>query len=124
MLKTSIHDQAQGHSLAIEDDGSINVYVIPQPPKDAEQTTLPFTEYLKLNGTGTQSFLINGAVTNQDFYVAAKDYDVYISTIVFEIADAGATLAQFGALTALTNGLDFYYFNQTNGNSCIGFGSS
>jgi hypothetical protein len=119
MLKTSLHDQKQGHSLAIEDDGSINVYVIPQPPKDAEQITLPFTEYMKLNGTGTTSFLVNGSVTNQDFYVAAKDYDVYINTIVFEIADASAALNQFGALAALTNGLEFYYFNQTQGKYTI-----
>lgn len=116
MLKTSIHDQAQGHSLAIEDDGSINVYVIPQPPKEAEQITLPFSEYMTLNGAGvTSSMLVNGATTNQDFYIKAKTYDVYINTIVFEIADAGAVLNQFGALAALTNGLEFYYFNQTQG---------
>jgi len=115
MLKTSLHDQAQGHSLAIEDDGSINVYVIPQPPKDAEQITLPISEYLRLNGSGTSSMVVNGSVTNQDFYVAAREYDIYINTIVFEIADAGAVLNQFGALAALTNGLEFYYFNQTQG---------
>ena len=119
MLKTSIHDQKQGHSLAIEDDGSLNVYVIPQPPKDAEQITLPFAEYIKLNGTGATSMVVNGSVTNQDFYVAARDYDVYINTIVFEIADSGAVLNQFGALAALTNGLEFYYFNQTQGKYTI-----
>jgi hypothetical protein len=119
MLKASIHDQKQGHSLAIEEDGSVNVYVIPQPPKDAEQITLPISEYMKLNGTGTTSMVINGSVTNQDFYVAARDYDVYINTIVFEIADAGAVLNQFGALAALTNGLEFYYFNQTQGKYTI-----
>jgi hypothetical protein len=119
MLKTSLHDQAQGHSLAIEDDGSINVYVVPQPPKDVEQITLPISEYLKLNGTGTSSMLINGSVTNQDFYITARNYDVYINTIVFEIADAGALLNQFGALAALTNGLEFYYFNQTQGKYVI-----
>lgn len=120
MLKTSIHDQAQGHSLAIEDDGSINVYVIPQPPKEAEQITLPFVEYVSLNGAGvTTSMVVNGSVTNQDFYIGAKIYDVYINTLVFEIADAGAVLNQFGALAALTNGLEFYYFNQTQGKYTI-----
>ena len=119
MLKTSIHDQKQGHSLAIEDDGSINVYVIPQPPKDAEQITLPIAEYMKLDGTGATSMVVNGSVTNQDFYIAARDYDVYINTIVFEIADAGAVLNQFGSLAALTNGLEFYYFNQTQGKYTI-----
>lgn len=116
MLKTSIHDQKQGHSLAIQEDGSINVFVIPQPPKDAEQVTLPFTEYMTLNGLGvTKSMLVDGSVTNQEFFVGAKSYDVYINTVVFEIADAGAVLNQFGALAALTNGLDFYYFNGSQG---------
>ncbi len=120
MLKTSIHDQAQGHSLAIEDDGSINVYVIPQPPKEAEQITLPFTEYMSLNGAGvTTSMLIDGSTTNRDFYIKSKTYDIYINTIVFEIADSGAILNQFGALAALTNGLEFYYFNQTQGKYTI-----
>jgi hypothetical protein len=120
MLKTSIHDQKQGHSLAIEDDGSINVYVIPQPPKDAEQITLPFAEYLSLNGAGlTTSMLIDGSVTNKEFYIKAKEYDTYINTLVFEIADASAALNQFGNLAALTNGLEFYYFNQLQGRYVI-----
>jgi len=119
MLKTSLHDQKQGHTLSIQDDGSINVYVIPQPPKEAEQITLPIAEYMKLNGSGTTSMVINGSVNQQDFYIAAREYDVYINTIVFEIADAGAALNQFGALAALANGLEFYYFNQTQGKYTI-----
>jgi len=119
MLKTSLHDQKNGHSLAIEEDGSVNVYVIPQPPKDAEQITLPIAEYMKLNGTGVTAMNVNGSVTNQDFYVEARDYDIYINTVVFDIADAGASLEKFGALTALTNGLEFYYFNQTQGKYTI-----
>ena len=113
MIKTKIVGTGNSNELRVNGDGSIDVFIIPQPPADAEQLTLPIAEYMKLNGTGTTSFLIDGSVTNQDFYVAAKDYDVYINTIVFEIADAGATLSKFGNLAALTNGLDFYYFNQT-----------
>jgi len=120
MLKTSIHDQRNGHSLAIESNGATNVYVIPRPPINEGEQALPFAEYMSLNGLGvTTSMLINGAVTNQDFNISAKSYDVYINTIVFEIADAGATLAQFGAIAALTNGLDFYYFNQSSGKYII-----
>jgi hypothetical protein len=119
MLKTSLHDQKQGHTLSIQDDGSINVYLIPQPPKEAEQITLPISEYMKLNGSGTTSMVINGSVNQQDFYIAAREYDVYINTVVFEIADAGAVLNQFGALAALANGLEFYYFNQTQGKYTI-----
>lgn len=119
MLKTSIHNQKNGNALSIEEDGALNVYVIPRPPLSEEEQALPFSEYLKLDGTGTQSFLIDGSVTNRDFNVSAKSYDVYINTIVFEIADAGATLSQFGGISALTNGLDFYYFNQSAGKYII-----
>jgi len=119
MLKTSLHDQKNGHSLAIEEDGSVNVYVIPQPPKEAEQITLPIAEYMKLNGTGVTAMNVNGSVNQQDFYVQAREYDIYINTVVFDIADAGASLEKFGALTALTNGLEFYYFNQTQGKYTI-----
>ena len=118
-LKTSIIDQRQGNALTIENNGATNVYVIPRPPISLGEQALPFSEYLKVKGTGTQSFVINGAVTEQDFHVAARGYDVYVNTIVFEIADAGATLAQFGAFAALVNGLDFYYFNQTQGKYVI-----
>lgn len=111
---------SKGTPLKVEDDGATNVYVIPRPPLNSQQQSLPFSEYLTLNGAGvTRSMVINGATTNQDFYVGTKDYDVYINTIVFEIADAGAILNQFGALPALTNGLDFYYFDQLQGKYII-----
>jgi len=118
MLKTSLQDKQNGNSLKVNNDGSINTFVIPSPPTSDIQA-LPFSEYLKLDGTGTTSFLVNGSVTNQDFYISAKSYDVYINTIVFEIADAGATLSQFGGIAALTNGLDFYIFNQASGKYII-----
>lgn len=116
MLKTSLHDQKNGNTLAIEGDGAASVYVIPRPPIGEREQALPFTEALTLNGLGvTSSMLVNGSVTNQDFYVSAKPYDVYVNTVSFIIADAGANLRSFGALTALTNGLEFYYFSQENG---------
>ena len=119
MIKTKIVGTGNSNELGINPDGSINVVVIPIPPTVIDQVALPFSEYMKLNGTGTTSFLVNGAVTNQEFYVAAKGYDVYINTLVFEIADAGATMNKFGNLTALTNGLDFYYFNSNEGKYII-----
>lgn len=119
MIKTAIIDTKNSNRLVIEDDGSINTYVIPQPPKNAEQITLPYASYLKLNGTGTQSMVVNGSTVPQDFYTQAEDSDIYINTLIFTIADAGATMNKFGALTALTNGLEFYYFNQTQGKYTI-----
>jgi hypothetical protein len=121
MIKSSIRDTRNGNTLKIENDGATNTYVIPRPPSDIDQIALPFSQYLSTNGesTGTTSMLVNGSTTNVDFYIKAKSYDVYINTIIFEIADAGAVLNKFGALSALTNGLEFYYFNQTNGKYTI-----
>ena len=119
MLKTSIHSQKEGNALKINDDGSINTFIIPSPPINTDSNALPFAEYMKLDGIGTNSLVINGSINNQDFYIESKEYDVYINTVVFEIADAGATLSQFGGIAALANGLDFYYFNQKNGKYII-----
>lgn len=116
MLKTSVHNQRNGHSLSIEENGAANVYVIPRPPIGDNEQALPFAEYMTLDGLGlTRSMLVNGSVTNQEFFVSAKPFDVYINTVVFEISDATATMNKFGNITPLTNGLDFYYFNQESG---------
>lgn len=115
MIKSSIQDTRNRNSLKIESDGSINTYVIPRPPVDSSQLTLPYASYLKLNGTGTNSFLVDGSTTNQDFYITAGENDIYVNTITFVIADATATLNKFGNIAALTNGLEFYYFNQQQG---------
>lgn len=119
MIKTTIHDLGKNYSMKVEEDGAINAYIIPRPPLESEQQALPFASYMKLNGTGATAMNVNGSVTPQDFYIKAEDYDIYVNTIVFEIADAGASLEKFGALTALTNGLEFYYFNQAQGKYSI-----
>jgi hypothetical protein len=119
MIKTKIVGTKNGHELSVNPDGSTNTYIIPAPPIGIEQQTLPFSEYLKLNGTGTNSFLIDGSIVTQDFFISARDYDVYINTIIFEIADATATMNKFGNLTALTNGLEFFYFNKLQGKYII-----
>ena len=118
-IKTKIFGGNALNELSINDDGSLNTYVIPAPPSSIAQQALPFAEYIKLDGTGTNSFIADGSAVNKDFHVAAKSYDVYVNTLVFEIADAGAVLNEFGAITALTNGFDFYYFNQANGKYVI-----
>jgi hypothetical protein len=118
-IKTKIFGGNALNELSINDDGSLNTYVIPAPPSGIAQQALPFAEYIKLDGTGTNSFIADGSSVNKDFHIAAKSYDVYVNTLVFEIADAGALLNQFGSITALTNGFDFYYFNQANGKYVI-----
>jgi hypothetical protein len=72
-----------------------------------------YREFLTLNNDGiTNSMLVNGSVTKQYFWVDAEPgYDIYITSLSFLIADANATLVQFGAITALTNGCRLFYEN-------------
>ena len=62
---------------------------------------------------------LNGNIqVGEDIYPTGDlvaDFDVHSS----RLADAGAVLNRFGALTALTNGLEFYYWNQQNGKYSI-----
>lgn len=118
MIKSSIIDSRNGNTLRVGEEGAINVYLIPKPAP-TNQKVLPYVDFLKLEGVGTTSMLVDGSITNQDFFINAKSYDIYINSLVFVIADAGALLNQFGALTALTNGLEFYYFSQTEGKYTI-----
>jgi len=50
---------------------------------------------------------VDGSTTNVEFYIAAeKDKDKYVKTVSIVIADALATLSEFGNLNAaLTNGV-------------------
>ena len=118
-IKTKIFGGTGTNELSINADGSLNTYVIPAPPSDVGQQALPFSEYIKLDGTGTTSLVADGSVVNKDFYLAAKSYDVYIKSLVFEIADVGADIGEFGALAPLTNGFDFYFFDQAVGQYTI-----
>lgn len=121
MIKTAVTDPRSANQLRIREDGSIDVFIVPSPPSNISQVTLPFAQYLTTDGTsaGTSSMVANGSVTNIDYYISSKPYDIYVNTLVFTIADAGATLDKFGNLAALTNGLDFYYFNQDIGKYVI-----
>jgi len=120
MLKTSIHSQQNGNALLINEDGSINTFVIPKHPA-IDQIALPFSQYLTIDGTEltSSSMLVDGSTNNVDFFIGAKSFDIYINTLVFSIVDANASMSGFGNLAALTNGLEFFYFNQANGKYTI-----
>ena len=63
---------------------------------------------------------VDGSVTNVDFYVEAQaGCDIYIKTIAIVIADAGATLNKFGNITALANGVEFFWETQADGETTL-----
>jgi hypothetical protein len=63
---------------------------------------------------------VNGSSTNVEFCITAREeVDIYIKSIALVIADAGAVLNEFGNINALSNGVEFSYITQAQGNLVI-----
>lgn len=119
MIKTTIVDgHGRGGRLKINGEGELAVTVHTHPPTDEEIAALPFRQYFTDDGfdTGSNDLRVDGSTTNVEFSInAQQDKEVYIKTLSVVIADASATLNKFGNITALTNGVEFYWFNTETG---------
>lgn len=104
----------KGVPLKINGEGEISVTTHSHPPLEETKNTLPFRSYFE--NSGSNDMRVNGSSTNVSFSIAAdKDYDYFIKGIHVKLADAGAKLDKFGALTALTNGILFQWSNLNDG---------
>lgn len=104
--------------VCVDGDGTLNVVTHDHPPRRESRVLIPFRQYLTDDGTssGDNDMKVNGSVNPVIFSVKAQqDKDIYIRSLSILIADAGATLAQFGNLTALTNGIEFCWETQDLG---------
>lgn len=105
-----------GKPLKINGEGEITVSIHQHPPIEEGVAALPFRSYFTTDGTtsGTSTMNVNGATKNVDYYIKAnQDYDIYIKYITVEIGDGGSpALNNFGALSALSNGVAFYWDTQ------------
>lgn len=103
---------SSGKTLAhVTPSGEVLCSISVQPPLQ-KQFVQPFRQYLTDDGTSTGSsdMRVNGSSTSVDFYIeASSDCDRYITFLSFVIADAGATLNDFGNIGALSNGGDLFY---------------
>lgn len=96
-----------GTEARVNEFGDLSVVVQPYPARDGNVSLIPFRQYFKTDA-GASDMRTNGATTNVKFYIRAiADYDTYVHTCSFVIADASASLSKFGNLTALTNGCLF-----------------
>jgi hypothetical protein len=121
-IRTNIEDGAgRGYTAKVSPEGFLFTQEAPYPPSLEETKITIYREFLTLNNDGTTtSMLVNGATTPQSFYINAEpNVDIYITTVSFLIADAGAALNEFGGITALANGCRFYY-EDNNGEINIG----
>lgn len=106
----------------ISGEGARHVVVHPHPPHMEEVAPLPFSQFFTDNGrsTGSKDMRVDGSTTNVPFYISAQgDNDIHIKSITIQISDPGARLDRFGALAALTNGIQFYYENISTGQLVI-----
>lgn len=120
MLGVFLRDgHGTGNKAKINGEGELNAVVHPHPPKDEVESPDPFRQYFTDDGasTGSNDMMVNGSLTNVDFYISAVPaHDIYITSIAMVIADAGAILNKFGNVTALTNGVAFCWITQAKGN--------
>lgn len=115
-VKTKIIGE-KGNALSVNGEGEILSVELQRPPFESKVDVLPFRQYFTDNGlsTGSNDMTVNGSTAFQDFYITAnKDYDIYIKYLTVEIGDGGTpALNKFGALSALTNGVAFYWDTQS-----------
>jgi len=105
-----------GKALKINGEGDISVAINQHPPIDEEVVAIPFRQYFTLTGKkgGNSNMARDGSVNYADYYISASnEYDIYIKYITVEIGDGGSpALNKFGNLSALTNGVAFYWNTQ------------
>ena len=123
MINAQIVDGGgDGHVLKVNEEGALGVVLHTHPPIEERLNTLPFRQYLTVDGlaSGSNNMLVDGSVTPVEFCVkASADYDIYIKSVAVVIADASATLSKFGNIAALTNGVKFEWISSDNGTIVI-----
>lgn len=117
-LEVTLRDGAgSGNRANIDQEGNVNVVLHGHPPFKNDVTAIPFSQYF-LNA-GSNDMIVDGSTTPVNFEIRSGLRDVFIRTISIYIADAGSSIDKFGGLTALTNGLEFYYYNDAAGEVLI-----
>jgi len=105
-----------GDILNVDKFGNIYTVERQYPPTDLDIVAIPFRQYFTDNGTSTGSnvMTVNGSTNFVDFSInASAEYDIFIKYITCEIGDGGSpSLNKFGSLSALTNGVAWYWNTQ------------
>lgn len=106
-----------GAFLKITKEGAANVIIHPHPPIDDNTYLQPFRARFS-NKAGATEMKIDGTTNPDNVFSILSDqkYDIYIKTIFVEISDGGnPNLNKFGDLSALTTGVEWLYYNPTDG---------
>jgi len=105
--------KGSSNGVRVEKDGRMHVRDNGLPPFGDDLESRVYRDYFRDRFDGFD-MRIDGATEIQDFTVKAdQENDRYIKTISFVIADDGASLEDFGAINALTNGVQFLYEDES-----------
>ena len=117
-MATPIRILGDNNQAAQVVDGGLAVSQVPAPASSSDILTLPYVNFLTVNGDGVTTDLnIDGSVTPIDAYVSAESgADIYVNTISVVITDSAASggiyLNEFGSLPPLTNGIVPFFANK------------
>lgn len=104
-----------GGKLKLTGEGALPVVVHDHPETGDDFQGETFASNFT-NSAGSNDMAVDGSVNFVDFAVrASNDYDIWVKTIKIIVSDAGATLAEFGNLAELTNGVDFVRVSNQSG---------
>jgi len=114
MISVRVKD-GEGQTAKVLESGALLVQQ-DELVQAGNERLLIFNGFLTDDGTqtGSNDMRVNGSVNPVEFSITppSVERDLYISTLFFTIADAGASLNQFGSITALTNGCTLRYNNK------------
>lgn len=112
-LNVEIKDgEGSGKRVKITQENALFTQDTGLPPIEQDGSATVYRKYLS-DAVGAFDMRVDGSGKAADFYIEAEqDYDLYIGSLSFVIADAGATLNVFGNIGALTNGCELLYQNQ------------
>lgn len=123
MIKTQIvSGENPMNGLKVNGEGEIAVTIHQHPPLEEITESYPYAQWFTADGSasGSNDMRVDGSTNPQSFYISAQqDIDIFIKTISVRISDTGANLDEFGALSALTNGVSFEYVSGTIGELVI-----
>lgn len=122
MIKASFFDSQNSLEARVLESRAIVSAVSQNPPIEDTAPALPFRQFFTDDGksSGSSDMTVDGSASPQPFFItASNDFDIFINSISFRIADQSATPDKFGAITALTNGCELSFRSQSLSNQVI-----
>ena len=112
-----LKDGENGRTAKVNEEGALGVIIHTHPPK-TDESPMPFREFFENNGSSDMR--VDGSVNEVEFIVRAnQNADTYIKSCSVVIADAGASLNNFGNIGALANGMKLDWVTQDIGATII-----